>query len=195
MKGGILCKKKEMTRLWIDDKMVPVTLLALESQEVIRYKTDEKDGYAAVVVGANKKTKNDKTSYKSVVEFAHDEAFAEAFAQGAALTSNLLADATSVTIKGISKGKGFQGGMKKFNLKGGEQTHGSKFHRQIGSLGNRKPRRVQKGHPHAGHMGTDAITLHNVVVLDIVSHDDGQFLVVKGSIPGAYNSTVQVVVK
>ncbi|USN56513.1 MAG: 50S ribosomal protein L3 [Candidatus Peribacteria bacterium] len=184
-----------MTRLWIDDKMVPVTLLALEPQEVIRYKTDEKDGYNAVVVGTNKKTKNDKTSYGSVIEFAHDQAFADAFAQGATITSDILSDVASVTIKGVSKGKGFQGGMKRFNLSGGEQTHGSKFHRWIGSMGNRKPRRVQKGHPHAGHMGTDAITLHNVAVLDMVTHDNTSFLIVKGSIPGAYNSTLQVVIK
>jgi large subunit ribosomal protein L3 len=55
-------------------------------------------------------------------------------------------------VRGVSKGKGFQGAMKRFNLSGGQKTHGSKFHRQIGSLGNRKPRRVQKGHPHAGRM-------------------------------------------
>lgn len=182
-----------MTRLWIEGKMVPVTLLALVPQEVIRYKTDEKDGYVAAVIGANKKTKNDKTSYESIVEFSSDESFADMFAQGATLTTDLLKDVEKVTIRGISKGKGFQGGMKRFGLAGGEQTHGSKFHRQIGSLGNRKPRRVQKGHPHAGHMGTDRTTIHNRPLLDIVTHDDEQFLVVKGSVPGARNSMVQVV--
>ncbi len=193
MKGGILCKKKEMTRLWIDDKMVPVTLLAVEPQEVIRYKTEEKDGYSAVVIGMNKKTKNDKTSYESIVEFASDDVFAEAFAQGTELTTDIFSDVKEVTVRGISQGKGFQGGMKRFGLKGGPKTHGSKFHRQIGSLGNRKPRRVQMGHPHAGHMGTDRVTVHHKPLLDIVTHDDKQFLVIKGSVPGAYNNTIQVV--
>ncbi len=78
-----------------------------------------------------------------------------------------------------SKGKGFQGAVKRFHLAGGPKTHGSKFHRHVGSLGNRKPRRVQKGHPHAGHMGTDTVTLHNRPVAEIITVGDDKFIAVK----------------
>lgn len=191
MKGGILCKKKEMTRMWVDGNMVPVTLLAVLPQEVARYKTQETDGYSAVVIGVKK---DKKDTYATMTEFAYDDDFASSYEKGAAITVDLLKDHATVSLTGVSKGKGYQGGMKRYGLRGGPKTHGSKFHRQIGSMGNRKPRRVQKGHPHAGHMGGDRTTIHKRPVIDIINHEGTDFVVVKGSVPGAYNDTIQVVV-
>jgi large subunit ribosomal protein L3 len=195
MKGGLLCKKKEMTRLWVDGKFVPVTLLAISPQHVVRYKTTDVDGYDAVVVGADPRSKATKGTkqYTTMVEFDYDSSFADAFAAGSELSADVLADQATITVSSISKGKGYQGGMKRFGLKGGPKTHGSKFHRQIGSLGNRKPRRVLKGHPHAGHMGTDRVTLHRRDVIDTVEIDGQTFVAVKGSVPGGRNSYVHVI--
>jgi large subunit ribosomal protein L3 len=183
-----------MTRLRVDGNMIPVTLLAVLPQEIIRYKSQDKDGYDAVVVGVDKKSKDKKSTYGTTLEFSFDDDFAAAYQAGTALTADLFKDVEAVTVTGTSKGKGYQGAMKRFGLKGGPKTHGSKFHRQIGSLGNRKPRRVQKGHPHAGQMGGDRTTLHTRPLIDVIEHEGQHYVIIKGSVPGGYNSTVQVII-
>ena len=165
-------------------------------QEVVRYKTSEKDGYDAAVLGVGKKDlqkeKGQKISYALVKEFAFDDAFANAFPAGSVLSQSLLEGVESVVLTGTSKGKGFSWVMKRFNTKGWPKTHGSKFHRHVWSLGNRKPRRVQKGHPHAGHMGVETITLHNRPIVDLLTLQWAQFIAVKGSVPGAYNGYISL---
>ena len=181
-----------MTRLPVGESLTAVTLLQVLPQTVVRYKTEEKDGYNAVVVGAEKKElekkKGMKVKFTSIVEFAHDEEYKTANAEGAEVTISALEGVDAVNVAVISKGKGFQGVMKIHGAKGGPETHGSKFHRHIGSLGNRKPRRVMKGHPHHGHMGSERVTLHKVPVVDVITLDNETLVVVKGSVPGGYNS-------
>lgn len=187
-----------MTKLWMGDAHTAVTLLQVVPQEVVRYKTQEKDGYEAAVLAGGKKElqkeKGQKISYAWMKEFPASDAFKEKFAAGSAVDASFLEGVEKVDITGISKGKGYQGAIKRFNLAGGPKTHGSKFHRHVGSLGNRKPRRVQKGHPHAGHMGTDTVTLHNRPVADVITIGEDKFIAVKGSVPGAYNSLLAVYV-
>lgn len=187
-----------MTRLRIDDRHVAATLLEIVPQEVVRYKTMEKDGYDATIFGVGKKElqkdKGQKISYALLQEFQHDAAFKDAHPAGSLLGAELLEGVTQVALTGVSKGKGYQGVMKRFNTKGGPKTHGSKFHRHVGSMGNRKPRRTQKGHPHAGHMGDETITLHKRPVLDILTLQGSTFVAIKGSVPGSYNGYVSLYV-
>ncbi len=193
-----MVRKKEMTKLWIGDAHVAVTLLQLVPQEVVRYKTEEKDGYEAVVLAGGKKElskeKGQKVSYAWMKEFPTSDMFKGKFSEGSFVDISLLEGVEEVSLTGISKGKGFQGAVKRFHLAGGPKTHGSKFHRHVGSLGNRKPRRVQKGHPHAGHMGTETVTLQHRPIADIITVGDDKFIAIRGSVPGAYNSLVAVYV-
>lgn len=198
-KGGLIVVKKEMTKMWIGDMFVPVTLAKVVPQEIVRYKTVEKDWYVAAVVGVEKellkKEKGQKIAYAHVTEFDVDEDFIKNNEAGKILDAALLDGVTLVDVVGHAKGKGFQGVMKRHHTKWGPKTHGSKFHRHIWSLGNRKPRRTLKGHPHAGHMWTQRVTLQKINIVDIVHRDAEQLVVLRGSIPGAYNWLLKIVLK
>lgn len=198
-KGGIVVAKQEMTKMWFDDKFVAVTLVKVLPQEIVRYKTQEKDGYTAAVVGVEKKElnkeKGQKLAYAMVTEFPVDEAFVGAHEAGNALTAALFEGVTSVAVTGMSKGKGYQGLVKRCNVKGGPATHGHKFTRAGGSKGNRKPRRTMKGHPHAGHMGSEQLTFKRISLLNTVEKDGESYLIVKGSLPGARNGKLKFFVE
>lgn len=198
-KGGLVVSKKEMTRIWVDGKMVPVTLVEILPQKILRYKTAEQDGYQAVVIGVGeketKKEKGNKLAYDVVTEFKVDDTFQSAHEAGKVLDTAFIEGIETFEVKGVSKGKGYQGAMKRFHVSGGPKTHGSKFHRHVGSMGNRKPRRTMKNHPHAGHMGDEAITLKKIKLLDTIQRDNEQLLVVKGSLPGARNSKLKFIIE
>ncbi len=198
-KGWLIVAKKEMTKMWIGDNFVPVTLVQLLPQEIVRYKTQEKDGYVSAVVGVEKKElkkdKGQKIKYKRTQEYKVDDSFVSSHQAGSVLDLTLLEGVVQVDVTGIAKGKGFQGMVKKFHIKGGWATHGHKFTRTGWSKGNRKPRRTLKGHPHAGHMGTQQVTLKNIPVIDKIIKDNETLVVLKGSIPGAYNSLLTLTIK
>lgn len=198
-KGGLIVAKKEMTKMWIEDSFVPVTLVQLLPQEIVRYKTQEKDGYVSAVVGLEKKElkkdKGQKITYKKTQEYKVDDSFVSSHEAGSVLSLDLLEWVTQVDVTGTAKGKGFQGMVKKFHIKGGWATHGHKFTRTGWSKGNRKPRRTLKGHPHAGHMGTQRVTLKNISVIDKIVKDNETLVVLKWSIPGAYNSLLTLTIK
>lgn len=198
-KGWLIVAKKEMTKMWIENNFVPVTLVQLIPQEIVRYKTQEKDGYLSAVVGVEKKElkkdKGQKITYRKTQEYKVDDSFVSAHQVGSLLDLWLLEGVVQVDITGEVKGKGFQGMVKKFHIKGGWATHGHKFTRTGWSKGNRKPRRTLKGHPHAGHMGMQHVTLKNIPVLDKITKDNETLVVLKGSIPGAYNSLVTLTIK
>lgn len=197
-KWGLYVIKKEMTRVWIDGKLSAVTLVSVPSQEILRYKTQDKDWYSCAVVWVDKKElkgkeKGQKMSYKKIWEFVNiDEDFVSSHKEGSLIDVSLLEGIESISIQGISKGKGFQWVMKRYNAKWWPKTHGSKFHRQVGSMGNRKPRRTMKNHPHAGRMWTDQITLKNIRIVDMLDNDWEQILVLKGAIPGHYNAMLKL---
>lgn len=199
-KGGLMVTKKEMTKIWVDDKFLPVTIVKVLPQEIIRYKDEEKDGYVAAVIGVDKKkSKTTKKGaeipqYTMVTEMDVDEEFIKAHEAGKVLDSSFLEWVELVEVIGTSKGKGFQWSIKRHNMKGMGATHGHKFRRSGWSKGNRKPRRGFKWHPHAGHMGDERITLKKIKILDTVVRDNEQLLVLKWSLPGAYNGVLKLLV-
>lgn len=194
-KWGIVVAKQDMTKMWFDDKFVAVTLVKVLPQEIIRYKTVEKDGYVSAVVGVEKKElnkeKGEKVDYSLMTEFPVDDAFLNAHQAWDILDATLFDGVTSVTVVGMTKGKGYQGMIKRWHIKGGSATHGHKFTRSGGSKGNRKPRRTMKGHPHAGHMGLEQVTIKKIPLVSNFEKDGEKFLVVKGSLPGARNGKLK----
>ena len=197
-KAWLIVAKKEMTRIWEDWKMIPVTIVKVLPQEVLRFKTEDKDWYSAVVVWVNKKevekSKWQKVTYWMTTEFKNiDNTFSDSYKAWTSLDMSLLEGVEEIDLVGTSKGKGFQWVMKRFHASWWPKTHGSKFHRQVWSLWNRKPRRVQKGHPHAWHMGGEQVTLKNIRIIDRVQQNGEQLLLLKWSIPGSYNSFIKVI--
>ena len=198
-KWGLVVAKKEMTRLWIDGKMVPVTMVEILPQKIVRYKTVEKDGYQAVIIWVNeietKKEKGQKLAYDMQPEFDVDDAYVASHEAGSVLDLSSMDGVQSVEVKWTSKWKWYQWAMKRFHLQGGPETHGSKFHRHIWSMGNRKPRRTMKNHPHAGHMWDETITLKHVQIIDSMKRDNEQILLVKWSLPGARNGKLKFIIE
>ena len=198
-KWGLVVAKKEMTRLWIDGKMVPVTMVEVLPQKIVRYKTVEKDGYQAAVIGVGevetKKEKGQKLAYDMQVEFDVDDAYVASHEAGSVLDLSNMDGVQTVEVKWTSKWKWYQWAMKRFHLQGGPETHGSKFHRHIWSMGNRKPRRTMKNHPHAGHMWDETITLKHVQIIDSMKRDNEQILLVKWSLPGARNGKLKFIIE
>lgn len=198
-KWGLVVAKKEMTRLWIDGKMVPVTMVEILPQKIVRYKTVEKDGYQAAVIGVDevetKKEKGQKLAYDMQAEFDVDDAYVSSHEAGSVLDLSSMDGVQSVEVKWTSKWKWYQWAMKRFHLQWGPETHGSKFHRHIWSMWNRKPRRTMKNHPHAGHMWDETITLKHVQIIDSMKRDNEQILLVKWSLPGARNGKLKFIIE
>jgi large subunit ribosomal protein L3 len=196
MRTGVIAKKMGMTRLFQEDgRHVPVTVLSLEGCQVVAQRTVERDGYAAVQLGAGQaKAKNVAKPQRGhfgkaevepkarVVEFrVADDALVDV---GAELSADHFVTGQMVDITGTSQGKGFAGAMKRWNFGGLRATHGvSVSHRSHGSTGQRQdPGKVFKNKKMAGHMGARSRTQQN---LEIVGTDAGRGLIfVKGSVPG-----------
>jgi large subunit ribosomal protein L3 len=197
--AGLLARKIEMTRVIKGDKFVPVTLLELPKMKVIGYKTAARDGYSAIVVGivgkedsvlAKGKTALCVKNFAEVSEFRIDQSDEGKKEVGSELGFADLQGVEVVTLSSISKGRGFAGAMKRHNFSGGPGGHGSKFHRALGSIGNRKPTRTHKGKKMHGHYGVDKNTLRDVP-LEIINESAG-IIGVRGPVPGARNSLVHI---
>lgn len=190
----MLLQKKEMTRVFVDGKMIPVTLLKLMPQKVIRHKTQESDGYVAVIVWTRENDKKQESKkYADIFEVRNADL--ESFPIDTDINMSILDDVASVTIKSVSKWKGFQGMIKRCWASGMPATHGHKFTRVWWSKGNRKPRRVLKWHPEAWHMGDEKMTLSSVPVVKVYTFENETLVALKGSVPWGYNSFVKVLVK
>jgi large subunit ribosomal protein L3 len=192
---GLLARKIGMSRVFLPTgESVPVTYLQAEDNSVVRTKTSEKDGYQAVVLGIGKrmvKTRKGKeiTRYKAEKEFTVDSV--ADLEKGKAVTVEALPVESMVTITGVSKGKGFQGVMKRHGFAGGPASHGSHFIREPGSVGMRTwPGRIHAGKRMAGHMGLDTVTVKHrkVLVCDAAKKVIG----VKGPVPGPNGSIVSL---
>lgn len=179
--SGIIAKKVEMTRILKNDAFVPVTLCKFPETKVAQIKTIQIDGYEAVVLECK------FGSQEVIREVPATGAFASVKA-GDIITLDMLDGVETVTVFGVSKGKGFAGAMKRHNFSGGPGGHGSKFHRALGSIGTRKPRRTKPGQKMHGHMGTDSITLKDIQV-ELINKELG-IIAVHGPVPGARNSIV-----
>ena len=204
MRTGLLAKKLGMTRIFKDDGThVPVTVLHLDQLQVVAAMTQEKDGYTAVQLGLGKaKVKNVTQPMrghfakakvepkKKLVEFrVAPDALLE---PGATLSAAHFAVGQKVDVCGTSKGKGFAGGMKRWNYAGLEASHGvSASHRSLGSTGNRQdPGKTFKNKKMEGHLGVERITTLNLEVAGIDA--DKGLLMIRGAIPGGKNGYVLV---
>lgn len=193
----IIWVKKEMARIQVDSKMIPVTLIKVDPQYIIWYKTLEKDWYEAVIVWVDKKedvNKNNKklVYYSTIKEFNVDSEWIHRYSKGSILNVDESMFKNNVSIVWVSKWKWFSGIMKRFNAKWWPKTHGSKFHRQVWSMGNRKPRRVMKWHPHAWRMWNNRITIKDVRIYAVLKDNKETVLVANWSIPWWYNSKVYI---
>lgn len=206
-KLGVMATKVGMTQMFMHDGvLVPVTVIKIENNLVINKKTIAKDGYSAAVVGygdiranlLNKPATNffAKLSVepkRHIREFRDDEKALEGFEAGKnAPLAWLLGDNVSLDVSGISKGKGFQGVMKRHNFGGHRATHGAhETFRGPGSIGMREhPGKVLKGHRMAGHMGDDRVTVRNVRVIKWIEEDG--ILCVRGGLPGAKGAILEL---
>ena len=204
MRSGLIAQKMGMTRVFTDGgEHVPVTVLKVDDCQVVDVRTLEKNGYAAVQIGAGAaKAKNvtkplrghyarSKVEPKrKLAEFRVSE---DAMLNvGDELTADHFVPGQMVDVAGISIGKGFAGGMKRHNFKGLEATHGvSISHRSHGSTGNSQdPGKVIKGKKMAGHMGAERVTVQN---LSVVRTDADQGLILlSGSVPGHKGAWVEI---
>jgi len=192
---GILGKKVGMTQMFTEDgRLIPVTVVEAGPCYVVQKKTVATDGYNAIQVGfnelreklSNKPVKGhfQKANMKPlrwVREFRVDNV--DAFEVGQEIKADVFAVGDVVDVVGISKGKGFQGMIKRHHASRGPMAHGSKYHRRTGSLGAKGPARVFKGRKLPGRMGGERVTVQN---LEIVRVDvDKNMILVKGALPGA----------
>lgn len=204
MRSGVIVQKLGMTRLFTDEgQHVPVTVLRLDNCQVVAQRTEDKNGYSAVQLGAGKaKVKNTTRAARGHFAVAHVEPkrkLAEFRVSednmldvGAEITADHFISGQKVDASGVSIGKGFAGAMKRHNFGGLRASHGvSISHRSHGSTGQcQDPGKVFKGKKMAGHYGVDRVTVQN---LEIVRTDvERGLLLVKGAIPGAEGSFVEV---
>lgn len=203
MKKAILATKVGMTQIFNENgALVPVTVLQAGPCVVTQVKTAENDGYKAVQVGfvdkreklVNKPQKGhfDKAgvSYKRFVrEFKFENA--EEYSVKDEIKADIFAAGDKIDATAISKGKGFQGAIKRYGQHRGPMAHGSKFHRHQGSNGSATtPGRVFKGKGMPGHMGSKRITVQNLEVVKVDT--DNNLILVKGAVPGPKKSLVTI---
>jgi large subunit ribosomal protein L3 len=198
---GVIGRKIGMTQVFDESgKLTPVTVIKVEPNVVLAQREMEKHGYKALVVGTTPAKEKALTKpelgqfvegvapQRLVLEFRN---FEKECKVGESFGLELFENAGFVDVSGVSKGKGFQGVMRRYNFKGGEETHGSKFHREPGSTGqSTTPRKTFKGVKLPGHMGREKVTILNLRVVKV--DQENQVVLVKGAIPGARNSYVIV---
>jgi len=188
---GIIGKKLGMSQVIQDDgRVIPVTYIMCTPNEVVHVKTESADGYPAIVLGFDAyKNPSKNKKFKALKEFRVEGA--EEFKKGQKVSLEMLKEIESVTVTGSSKGRGYQGVIKRHNFSRGPETHGSHHHRKPGSIGMcAKPGRVLKGKKMPGHMGNDTVTLKNRPVITVEPSE--HVIAVKGPLPGAKNSYVYI---
>ena len=193
--SGLIAKKVGMSRAFLETgDAVPVTYLEVEPNIIVRVKTKEKDGYNAIVLGVGQKPWKSRKG-KEHVRYANQKEWKveslDGLEPGKTVTVEILSPEAKVTIQGISKGKGFQGVMKRWHFGGGPASHGSHFKREPGSVGMRtSPGRILPGHHMAGHMGNESVTIRDRSVVSIDAEHN--VVAIKGPVPGPNGSRVYV---
>jgi len=202
MSKGIIGKKLGMTQVFADDgSAVGITAIEVEPSVVLQVKTKDKDGYDAVQLGYGRiKQKNvtkplqghfnkaNKGSFRIIREFPVQS---EAYEVGQEINADIFKMGDYVDVVGTSKGKGFQGVVKRHGFGGGRATHGSMFHRAPGSIGaSADPSRVFKGTKMGGQMGNVRKTIQNLQIWQVRS--DRNLLLLKGAVPGSKNGFVLI---
>jgi len=199
--AGLIATKLEMTRVIKEDKFIQVTLLKIPELRVFWFKTLEKDGYEAVIVWVLKekaegkiKTWNatlSKNDFSLLKEFNTSKEDAEKYKTWDVIGLDLIEDGIEVGIEWTSKWRWFAWAMKRHNFHGWPAGHGSKFHRALGSIGNRKPTRTHKGKKMHGHYGDVKVSFRAVPVELI--NKEAWVIWVRWGVPGARNSIVNII--
>ncbi len=199
---AILGIKKGMTQIFDDEgRVIPVTVLEAGPCIVLQKKTEEKDGYNAIQVGfvegkENRTNKPLKGHFEKVGTklFKHIKEFrvedSDSYELGQEITVEQFETGDKVDVEGVSKGKGFQGVIKRHGFQRGPSSHGSKYHRRPGSMGAMGPAKVFKGKGLPGRTGFNKVTVQN---LEIVRADgDKNILLIKGAVPGPNKTIIKV---
>jgi large subunit ribosomal protein L3 len=203
--NGLFAFKEGMSTVYNEQgEAIPVTVLRYEPWTVSQVKTEKLDGYDAVQLACSpKKEKNSnkaekghlgKAGFQGGAKFVKELRLAlpEGASVGAKVSIESLAKGDVVKLTSRSKGKGFAGSMKRWNFAGGPATHGSHFHRQPGSSGNRTwPGRVMPGKKFPGHLGDENVTVKNIEIVEVIPAEN--VVIVKGPVPGARNTLVKLV--
>ena len=203
---GVIGRKCGMTRVFTEDGVsIPVTVVAVEPNVVTQIRTNEKDGYRAIQIttGSKRPSRVNKplTGHyakagvkpgRGLWEFRLDDGEGEGLETGSEIKADIFTEGQKIDVSGVSIGKGFAGVIKRYHFAMQDATHGNSLsHRAPGSIGqNQTPGRVFMGKKMAGHMGNEKCTIQN---LEVVKVDvDRQFILVKGSVPGAKGGDVIV---
>ncbi len=198
---GILGRKIGMTQVFSKDgKLIPVTVVEITPNTVMQVKTVESDGYSAIQLGVvDKKEKNatrqeighakkaNTTPKRFLKELRNVDG---EYTIGQTLDASVFEVGEVVDVTGTSKGKGFQGVIKRHNQNRGPMGHGSHYHRGPGSMGTMLPKRVLKGKKLPGHMGNETITIQNLQIVEVNAEEN--YILVSGNIPGPKNSLVLI---
>jgi large subunit ribosomal protein L3 len=197
---GIIGKKLGMTQIYTEDgKACPVTVVEAGPCCVVQVKTLNNDGYEAVKIGFSEVKEGKITRplqgvfkkagvkpYRTVKELSMG-----GLQVGEFITVERFMKGDRISVSGISKGKGFQGVMKRHHFSGGPGSHGSMFNRAPGSIGaSSYPSRVWKNQRMPGHMGSEMVTVRNLEIVDVKT--DQNFLLIKGAVPGAIGTIVEI---
>lgn len=188
---GIIGKKLGMTQIIQDDgRVIPVTFIHCKPNTVVQVKTEGSDGYPAIVLGFDAyKNPSKNKHFKALKEFRVTSS--DDYKKGQEINLKQLEEINSVTITSFSKGKGFQGVIKRHGFSRGPETHGSHHHREPGSIGTcAKPGRVIKGKKMPGHMGVQQFTLPNRSVVKLAP--EKELIAIKGPVPGSINGYVYI---
>jgi large subunit ribosomal protein L3 len=203
MVPSILGKKIGMTRVFRESgESIPVSVLELGPCYIVQIKTEDKEGYNAIQIGFQ--TKKDKVLNKPLIghfkaagrggftylrEIKVDDV--NAFELGQKITSAIFNAGDMVTVRGLSKGRGFSGVVKRWGFSGGDTSHGCRSHRVPGSIGaSATPSRVMRGKKLPGRMGNQRVTVKNLKVVDVVKEKN--VILVKGAVPGSRGSLVEL---
>ncbi len=197
---GILGRKRGMTQVFTKEgKLIPVTVVEIEPNVVTQVKTVETDGYEAIQLGVTEK--KEKSASKAAVghakkanttpkRFLKEIRNVSGYNLGDEIKADTFTVGEIVDVTGTSKGKGFQGVIKRHNQSRGPMSHGSHYHRGPGSMGTMLPKRVLKGKNLPGHMGHETVTIQNLEIIDVNTTDN--YILVSGNVPGAKNSLVLI---
>ncbi len=202
MAKGILGRKIGMTQIFsAQGELIPVTVIQAEPNVVLQVKTANTDGYEAVQLGfedlkenlatkpqINHAKKVNANPKRFVKEIAGEEM--QAFKAGQEVKVNIFTEGEIVDVTGISKGKGFQGVIKRWNHSRGPMGHGSGYHRGTGSMGSINPARIKKGKKLPGRMGGEQVTIQNLVVAKV--DVEKNIILIRGNVPGAKKSCVMI---
>ena len=202
MKKGILGRKIGMTQVFrTNGEVVPVTVIEVEPNVVTQIKTKDNDGYEAIQLGFSTKreklatkasvgiTNKAKTTPKRFFKEIRDVDINE-YSLGQEIKADIFAEGEIVDVTGTTKGKGFQGVIKRHGQSRGPMGHGSHYHRRPGSMGTMRPMRVLPGKKLPGHMGVDTVTIQNLVIVDVNAQEN--YILVSGNVPGAKKSLVLI---